>query len=110
MRVRVRSGQWVVLDASSIRTTEGTLQGTAVMITPASSAEMASVFVSAYDLSAREQEITALLARGTSTAKIAADLRLSVFTVRDHIKSIFVKVGVSSRGELVATLFTEQFR
>ena len=110
VRVRVRSGQWVVLDASSIRTSEGTLQGTAVMIAPASSAEMASIFVSAYDLSAREQEITTLLARGTSTAKVAADLRLSVFTVRDHIKSIFAKVGVSSRGELVATLFTQQFR
>jgi DNA-binding NarL/FixJ family response regulator len=29
--------------------------------------------------------------------------------VRDHVKAIFEKVGVSSRGELVATLFAEHY-
>jgi hypothetical protein len=29
--------------------------------------------------------------------------------VRDHIKSIFAKVHVSSRGELVAKLFAEYY-
>lgn len=30
-------------------------------------------------------------------------------TVRDYVKAIFAKVGVSSRGELVAKLFAEHY-
>ena len=43
------------------------------------------------------------------TAEIAADLYLSAHTVRDHIKAIFEKVGVSSRGELVHKMFAEHY-
>jgi hypothetical protein len=39
--------------------------------------------------------------------EIATALRLSPHTVRDHVKAIFHKVEVSSRGELVAKLFAE---
>ena len=41
---------------------------------------------------------------GRSTADIAASLFISVNTVQDHLKSIFAKVDVRSRGELVARL------
>ena len=34
---------------------------------------------------------------------------LSTHTVRDYIKGIVEKVGVSTRGELVARIFTEQY-
>jgi hypothetical protein len=39
----------------------------------------------------------------------AAELFLSAHTVRDHIKSIFSKLDVSSRGELVATIFADHY-
>ena len=58
-------------------------------------------------LTAREQQITELIARGVATADFAGRLFLSVHTVRDYVKAIFEKVRVSSRGELVATLFAE---
>lgn len=41
---------------------------------------------------------------GHSTADIAAHLFISVNTVQDHLRSIFAKVAVRSRGELVARL------
>ena len=49
--------------------------------------------------------LLAICARRPST--IAAELGLSSHTVRDHVKAIFDKAGVSSRGELVARLFSE---
>jgi DNA-binding CsgD family transcriptional regulator len=51
-----------------------------------------------------------LLARGLSTKEIAAELCISAHTVNDHIKVIFTKAGVSSRGELVARLFADYVR
>jgi DNA-binding CsgD family transcriptional regulator len=110
LRVRLRSGQWAVVDASTLRAAGPAAAMTVVVIAGATSAEMESIIVSAYGLSRREHEVSRLLARGASTSAIAAELSLSVFTVRDHIKSLFTKAGVASRGELVARLFTGQYR
>jgi DNA-binding CsgD family transcriptional regulator len=77
-----------------------------VVIEPATAAEIASILLEASALTPREREVTRLLARGLATADVADALTLSHHTVRDHIKSVFEKVGVSSRAELVATLST----
>ena len=109
-RVRMRShasGDWLVCDASCLRGPDGRAGQTAVVIEPAPASEIAPLLGAAYGLSPRELDITGLIARGTGTTAIAARLQLSTHTVRDHIKSIFGKVGVSSRGELVAALFAE---
>jgi len=42
-------------------------------------------------------------------ALLAGRLHLSTHTVRDYVRAIFDKVGVSSRGELVAKLFAEHY-
>lgn len=54
-----------------------------------------------------ERAITGLVARGYGTDDIADRLYLSVRAVRDHRKSISDKVGVRTRGELIARLFLE---
>jgi DNA-binding CsgD family transcriptional regulator len=46
--------------------------------------------------------------RGASTQAIAAELYLSAYTVKDHLKSIFGKTGVRSRRDLVAHVLTGQ--
>jgi DNA-binding CsgD family transcriptional regulator len=75
----------------------------------AASSEIAPIVVQAYELSIRERQIAQLISQGAATAEIANRLHLSAHTVRDYIKAIFEKVGVSSRGELVATLFAETY-
>ena len=42
--------------------------------------------------------------RGDSTHAIAQSLHLSPYTVQDHFKSIFAKLGVSSRREVASRL------
>lgn len=106
-RVRIRRGTWLVCHASLLCDADDALTGVAVVIEPATAAEIAPIIVQAYDLTEREQQITRLIARGAGTAEIAEELFLSAHTVRDHVKAIFAKVGVSSRGELVARLFAD---
>jgi DNA-binding CsgD family transcriptional regulator len=108
-RVRTRRGTWLVCHASLLCDADDVLTGVAVVIEPASAAEVAPIIVQAYDLTGREQQITSLIARGAGTADIAEELFLSEHTVRDHVKAIFAKVGVNSRGELVARLFADHY-
>jgi DNA-binding CsgD family transcriptional regulator len=108
LRLRDRGGRWIVLHATALDETdaEGPI---AVVVEPAKSAEIAPIIVEAYGLSPRERDIVRGVARGMSTPEIAAELFLSGHTVRDYIKSVFEKVGVSSRGELIAKLFAEHY-
>lgn len=107
-RLRTRDGRWLILHASALRGERASGE-VALMIEPASAGDVAEVIVRAYGMTPRELEVTQLVARGLRTAEIAERLFLSAHTVRDHIKSIFEKVGVSSRGELVSRLFAEHF-
>lgn len=53
------------------------------------------------NLTAREEEILGLLARGFVTKEIADQLAVSVDTVRFHLKNIYAKLHVRSRTEAV---------
>ena len=53
-------------------------------------------------LSARECEIVDLIAAGQSNKEIAKTLGIGVETVKSHVKSIFVKLGVDRRAQAVA--------
>ena len=81
----------------------------AVVVEAAKSAEIAPIIIEAYGLTPRERDVLRAIARGSSTPEIAAELFLSPHTVRDYIKTVFDKIGVTSRSELVATLFAEHY-
>ena len=53
-------------------------------------------------LSSRELEVLALIAKGLTNQEIAARLYLSLHTVKAHARSIYAKLGVSSRTQAVA--------
>jgi DNA-binding CsgD family transcriptional regulator len=109
-RVRSGGGRWLSCRASCLRERDGALGDTAIVVEPATSAEIAPLVLEALGFSLRERQITDLITAGAGTSAIAAHLHLSSHTVRDYIKAIFEKVGVSSRGELVARLLAEHDR
>lgn len=53
-------------------------------------------------LTPRETDVLAQLQRRRSNAQIAAELHISVETVRTHARHIYRKLGVASRRELLA--------
>ena len=55
----------------------------------------------AADLTPREREVLELLARGLDNAGLASSLHISPKTVRNHVHSIFAKLGVHHRAEAV---------
>ena len=55
----------------------------------------------AADLTAREQDVLRLLARGQSNRQIGAALVISHRTVNFHLDNLYAKLGVRSRTEAV---------
>jgi DNA-binding CsgD family transcriptional regulator len=102
-RVRDGSGRWLRLHIAPV---EGEVGAVAVMIDTARPDDIVPILLESYGLTQREIDVVLLVARGLPAREIAAELSLSTHTVRGHIKSIFEKAGVSSRGELVAMLFS----
>lgn len=59
---------------------------------------------SRHGLSPRQREVLELLLVGKNCKQIAAELRLSVYTVNDYIKAIYRRYEVSCRAELLAAV------
>jgi DNA-binding CsgD family transcriptional regulator len=110
-RVRTRTGMWLVVHGTPLSTSSGpTRDGrVAVVIQPAGPFEVAPLIALSHGLTDREARITRLCVEGRSTRAIAAELRLSPYTVQDHLKSIFEKTGVRSRNELVGQIFLQHY-
>jgi DNA-binding CsgD family transcriptional regulator len=103
-RTRVRDGRarWAVIEASPLVGEEE--DEVAVLISSAPADDLSDLLLAAYGLSPRECEICREVILGRSTAEIGRQLFISPYTVQDHLKSVFGKVGVHSRGELVDRL------
>ena len=101
-RVRLINGRWLLLQGGRMQAIPPGSAHVAVSLTPALRADLNSLRLRLHGLSAREREIAELLIRGARTDELAAQLHISRHTLRDHVKSIFAKVGARSRAELVA--------
>ena len=56
------------------------------------------------NLTLRQQQLFALVAKGLTNKEIASHLKVSEFTVRNHIHRILKQVGAGSRSEAVVTI------
>lgn len=65
-----------------------------------------AITVGRAELSKREQEILGWICQGKTNVEIAATLRISPFTVKNHVQRIFKKIGVTNRMQ-AATKYSE---
>ncbi len=108
LQVRARSGRWISLHASGSEASEERPSQQFVVVSPTSPQEIVWLGMSAYDLSAREEEVVKLVVGGLSTRQISDQLFIAEHTVQRHLSNIFEKVGVRGRRALVKQLFVEQ--
>jgi DNA-binding CsgD family transcriptional regulator len=106
-RVRSPTGRWLSLWGSPF---DGGHEGdVSVVIQTAPTSEISQLLMLAYALSPRERDVLQRVIAGIPSTGIAAELHISPSTVQDHLKSIFAKVGVRSRGQLVSHILGEHY-
>ena len=106
-RVRTRTGTWLLLYGTRLSGSAG--GRTAVIIHPATPHDVAPVVALSYGLTDRESQVAMQCIQGRATKEIARTLSMSPYTVQDHLKSIFDKTGVRTRGELVGQIFLDHY-
>ena len=97
---RAVDGRWVKIEAAPLTGQDG--GRIAVVLRSAAPAETFELLCRAYALTARERQVVAALIAGDDTRTISKRLVISRHTVQDHLKSVFTKVGVRSRREVLA--------
>lgn len=75
-----------------------------LVIERASRQDVVRTALASYALTPREAEVATLVLRGYSNRRIADNLVLTEYTVEDHLKRIFVKVGVRTRTSLASRI------
>ena len=106
-RVACKGGGWMTLHASRI---EGLEDGdVAIILDEARPIHLAPVLVAALGLTERERDVVEHVLQGQPTKQIARSLSISAYTVQDHLKSIFEKTGVRTRGELALRLLNDHY-
>jgi len=102
-RVHLSDGLWVTLRAARIGESGAPDRSDiAVTIEVTPPGDRTAVFARAYGLGAREREVLDHLVAGCDTRELARRMVLSEHTVQDHVKSIFAKMSVNTRGALVS--------
>jgi len=82
---------------------------TALSVMPPDRQDKLSAYLAQFGiLSAREREVAALLLQGKTYKKIASELSISENTVKTHVKNIYSKYNIQSRGELIDLVFKEE--
>ena len=97
---RAEDGGWVVIEGAALE--GGGKARFAVTMRYGGSGETFDRLCRLYGLTARERQVVAAIFTGLETPSVSARLSISRHTIQDHLKSIFSKVGVHSRRELVA--------
>lgn len=107
VRARTRAGRWVTVTAERFSGDDGSDIG--VIVQPSRPAEIASIVGAAHGLTERESDVVVSVVAGHTNDEIAMLLRVSSYTVKDHLKSIYAKLDVRTRGEMTSKLFYDHY-
>jgi DNA-binding NarL/FixJ family response regulator len=88
------------------------------LLTPAATRRLITAYVSQPErqvsplpeVTAREREVLELIARGRSNEEIAADLVVSIGTVKSHISRLLAKLNARDRAQLVVAAYESGLR
>jgi DNA-binding CsgD family transcriptional regulator len=104
VRLATASGGWLHVSASRLHGDPAGEEHIAVVLAPAPAAETVPLLLSGHGLTPREAAVARLVLRGASTGTIVDTLHISRYTVQDHLKAVYDKVGVRSRRDLAVRL------
>jgi DNA-binding CsgD family transcriptional regulator len=104
---RTRSGAWAALTGWALDGRDG--PRTVISIGPAEPGDLIPIVFDAYGLTPRERDVMQHVLHGRHTAAIAKALSLQVDTVQKHIQSAYRKVGVGTRQEFTAHIFSRHY-
>jgi DNA-binding CsgD family transcriptional regulator len=97
---RAVDGRWVMIEGAPL---EGDGDGQiAITLRSAAPTETFDLFCRAYAFTQRERDVAAGVVAGLDTRALTERLFISRHTVQDHLKSIFQKIGIHSRRQLLA--------
>lgn len=109
VRARTRAGRWLTFTAELVDGASGADGDVGVVVQPSRPAEIAQIVAAAHGLTTREVEIVLHIAAGRTNQEIAKAMVVSPHTVADHLKRIFAKLGVVTRGEMTSKLFFDHY-
>jgi DNA-binding NarL/FixJ family response regulator len=99
--VRTVSGHWLRVEATALPV--GTAD-VAVVLQPAAVHQLLGTLAACNKLTPRESDVLGLLVHGLAGKQIARRLAISLFTVNEHLRSLYRKCGVTGREDLLGRL------
>jgi DNA-binding CsgD family transcriptional regulator len=102
IRLRTIRGDWLSVHASRLHGASG--QSTVLVLEEPGPGEVASLILDSHGVTGAQAKVVALVLRGYSTKQIVSQLAISQYTVQEHLRAVFDKLGVRSRQELAAAL------
>src|SRR6202012_695686 len=96
VRLRTVRGDWLSVHASPLH---GGQPSTVLILEEPGPGELTSLILASHGVTDAQARVVALVVRGYSTKQIARQLNLSQYTIQEHLRAVFDKLGVRSRQE-----------
>jgi DNA-binding CsgD family transcriptional regulator len=102
VRLRTVRGDWLSVHASLLHGSDD--RSTVLVLEQPGPGDIASLILDSHGVTGAQAKVVALVLRGYSTKQIVSELAISQYTVQEHLRAAFDKLGVRSRQELAAAL------